>query len=188
MITDIDLGAAKRQSIGSMFTATSNDPHLIEEIFAGRLTLPPHPTWQLPADIDWGADPFKDRNWLHQFPMLRWMDPLRRAAERGNARAGALWIKYAKSWYEANPPGHSAAPLAWKDMVDGIRAIALAVAAPFVAEIHPDDLDWVISSLRDHVEWLREPTNLGHSNHALNQHMGLFVAGSVLVDNDAKQL
>src|SRR5699024_4716748 len=63
-----------------------------------------------------------------------------------------------------------------------------AVAAPFVAEIHPDDLDWVISSLRDHVEWLREPTNLGHSNHALNQHMGLFVAGSVLVDNDAKQL
>lgn len=185
----LDLDAATRQAVGSMFARTSRDDVLVEALFNRELTLPPHPTWELPAgDIDWSVDPFSDRNWLHQFPMLRWLDPLRRAAQDGDLRAGKLWTEVAYSWFVHNPPGQSAAPYGWKDMVDGIRAIELCAAAPFVQRDFPEQLSWLTQSLEDHGRWLADDRNLGHSNHALNQHMGLFVVGAVLQRRDYQEM
>lgn len=120
--------------------------------------------------------------------MLRWLEPLRRAADDGDREAGNRWVEYAHSWYRANPPGKAAAPYGWKDMVDGIRAMELSVATPFLSATHPTEVPWVVDSLQQHIDWLSDSTNIGHSNHALNQHMGLFVAGSVLDDPEAQTL
>jgi len=60
-------------------------------------------------------------------------------------------------------------------MVDGLRTQALAYALPYVAEP-----GWVVDALEQHAAWLLDPAHIHHGNHALVQHVGLFVASCVL--------
>lgn len=179
----LDFDAAARQSLGGSYrTAT------VQQLLGGILHLSPHPEWRLPATIDWGADPFQDVNWRSQFHMLRWLDPLRRAAAEGDAAARAMWIRYARSWVENNPRHAPAHQWVWSDMVDGIRAINLCLAAPVLRDHSPEDLGWLEQTIRDHAEHLADPANLGHANHALHQHEALFVCACVLGDDTLRQL
>lgn len=188
MRDELDLEAARRQAIGGPFLAGRRDASVVSELKLRRMQLSPHPVWEFPVEIDWSADPFGDSNWRHQLPMLRWIDPLRRSAEDGDAHAAALWMEVASSWYRSNPVSTPASLNSWEDMVDGYRAIALSIATPMVAEYFPNELDWMHSSLQDHVRWLEDPAHLGHANHALVQHMGLFVAASVLKSSSHQAL
>lgn len=179
----VSVEAAKRQAFGAMFNHSSKDTALAAAILDGRLELSPHPAWNMPEVVDWKADPFKDRNWRAQFHMLRWLDPLRRRAEKGDARAADTWLNYAESWIAANPPTGPRSFGAWMDMVDGIRALELCLAVPFTADHRPAALDWLSEAIYVHAQWLSDERNLGHSNHALHQHQGLFVCGAVLEES-----
>lgn len=188
MPVPVSVGAAQRQSFGAMFNHTSKDIALARSIIGGSLQLSPHPVWKLPDDLNWSADPFNDRNWRAQFHMLRWIDPLRRRAEKGDTAAAEKWLKYARSWVEENKPGSSHPREAWMDMVDGIRALALCVAVPFVSSYRETELTWLSDALRTHADWLADSRHLGHSNHALHQHQGLFVCATILEDPPLQRL
>lgn len=179
----LDLAAASRQDLDTGFSARD-----VSTLLAGRLTMSPHPEWLLPEKIDWTADPFDDNNWRHQYQMLRWLEPLRRAASLADADAYDMWIRYARNWYQNNPPTNPLSPYAWRDMVDGIRAIQLCTAVPVVARRSPEDLGWLEESIRDHARWLVDEGNLGHSNHAFHQHQALFVCARVLRDQQMTDL
>ncbi|MCT1834426.1 heparinase II/III-family protein [Kocuria palustris] len=174
----VNLEAAQRQALGANFVARPDDPAQVADLLAGRLTLPPHAPWTLPGDPTWSEDPFSDNNWQFQYHMLRWLDPLRRAGQAGDADAAAAWEHYARSWVEANPPGDSRSRWAWMDMTDGIRALELCHGLCVVGE-----QDWLIRSLEQHRDWLSDPAHIKHGNHGLHQTVGLFVVAAVLEDS-----
>ncbi|MGY5765403.1 heparinase II/III domain-containing protein [Brachybacterium sp. DNPG3] len=171
----LDLRAARRQTLAVGFRA--QDVALLK---AGRLRMSPHPEWRLPQDPTWQEDPFADRNWCFQFHMLRWLDPLRRAAAQGDDAAYALWLRWIQDWAAKNPHDAPASPWAWTDMSDGIRAQQLCLAAPMVAERSPELLDRLEDLIRVHAEHLADPVHMGRANHALHQQESLFVCGRVL--------
>lgn len=179
----LDFAVAERQAFGYTFRREA-----VAELLSGSVTISPHPTWELPGAIDWRADPFDDNNWRHQYHMLRWLDPLRRAAVSGDTDAFDMWITYVRDWVEKNPSIKPRSPYAWKDMVDGIRALQLCLAAPLIRDRSPQDLVWLEETISDHKTWLSGPKNLGHSNHALHQHQALFVCARMLDDTAAVDL
>lgn len=179
----LDFAVADRQTFGS-----SVNREAVARLLGGELVMSPHPAWRLPETIDWAADPFGDVNWRSQFHMLRWLDPLRRAARAGDDAAFALWLRWARDWVHSNPRSAPAHEWVWSDMVDGIRAIQLCLAAPLLRDRSPEDLDWLEETIRDHAEHLADPANLGHSNHALHQHEALFVCGRILGDEQIAEL
>src|SRR5699024_6314579 len=100
----LDFAVSARQMFGTSYLDTA-----VSKLLDGRLTMTPHPEWKLPETIDWAADPFNDVNWQNQFHMLRWLDPLRRAAADGNDDAYAMWRRYVSDWVKRNPrhdPAH----------------------------------------------------------------------------------
>lgn len=179
----LDLDAARRQD----FT-TSFNPKEVADLLEGRLRMSPHPEWELPAEPTWKEDPFKDRNWCFQFHMLRWLEPLRRAAAKGDDAAYEMWLRWVRDWVEKNPPASPRSSWAWVDMSDGIRGQHLCLAAPLVAERSPELLEWLEAAIRTHAEHLADPSNMGNANHALHQQESLFVCGRVLGEGRLWQL
>lgn len=175
----LDLLAATRQDF-----VTSFRPADVKQLLAGRLHMSPHPAWTLPEEPTWKEDPFTDRNWTFQYHMLRWLEPLRRAAAKGDQRAYAMWWRWTKDWVEKNPRSAPQSPWAWTDMSDGIRAQQVCLAAPLIAKQDPQQLEWLEAVIRDHAEHLADPKFMGNANHALHQQESLFVCGRVLGDED----
>lgn len=175
----VNFEAARRQALGTHFTEAENESELVSRLKKRRLYMAPHKAWTLPEAPTWRENPFDDNNWEFQYHMLRWLDPLRRAGAAGDLDAASLWEKYARSWIEANPPGSAPYKWSWVDMSDGIRAMELCHGLTVVGE-----QPWLIDSLRDHVNWLLEPSHLKRGNHGFHQHVGLFVLGVVLEDQE----
>ena len=186
----IDSGVSSRQSFGVRFNYSSSDVEDAQRIVDGVLLLPPHPDWELPSPdaISWKENPFSDNNWLTQFHMLRWLDPVRRVALKGDSSAGDLWVRYVRSWWEVNKPSDALNRFVWEDMVDGIRALVLVLGAPLILERWEANGEWFIEAVDAHIDWLSQEEHLGHGNHALHQHVGLFVAGALRKNGGAKDL
>ncbi|GGC89965.1 hypothetical protein GCM10011512_16160 [Tersicoccus solisilvae] len=171
-----DLDVVHRQMFGGAYTAISTDREVADEVMAGRVTLRPHPAWELPDPMDWDADPFGRRNWQTQLHMLRWFEPVRRVALTGDDAARAYWLRTCRSWIANNPARTGGANPAWTPMVEAQRALSLVFALPLVAA-HSDP--WLIESILEHGAWLAEPGHLGRASQALHQHQALFVIGAV---------
>jgi len=179
----VNLDAARRQALGTHFRPSADEDAKVNDLKAGRLTMAPHKAWSLPGEPTWRENPFQDNNWQFQYHMLRWLDPLRRAANRGDVEAAQRWEFLAHSWITANPPGAGQTRWSWIDMSDGIRAMELCHGLTVVGE-----QEWLLSSLHDHVAWLSEPSHLKRGNHGFHQHVGLFVLGVVLEDPEVTEL
>lgn len=172
--------AARSQAIGSHFSPLSTDRAAAAALLQGELTLPPHRAWRLPAEVRWNENPFREVNWVAQFHMLRWLDPLRRRADAGDAAGVDLWVSVVTSWIQANPPGRGKATYAWGDMVEAVRAMIMCFGLPMLDTHRPDALEAVLASIEQHGEWLADPKRIRIGNHALQQHQGLLVIGAVL--------
>lgn len=183
MSAELDVDAAVRQAFGPGFDFLPGDRSRAEAIAGGVLHLSPHEPADLGAEPTWAEDPFGQTNWLFQYHSLRWLDVFRRRAAAGDPEAMRVWERYVRSWLEANDPADPASPWAWRDMVDGLRAQVLAYGAPYLG-----DTDWLRDALEIHGAWLADPTHLHHGNHALAQHVGLFVTASVLRRADWRDL
>jgi hypothetical protein len=171
----LNMEVATRQCIGGMFEGSSADKTRARDILAGTVTLSPHPTWAIPDQMIWTADPFKQKNWRAQLHMLRWLEPVRRAALNGDVEARDCWLNFTRSWVSANASGQSEADFAWADMVEAIRGMCLVFGLP-LAE---GDNKWLVDSIWEHGEWMADSNHLGIANHALHQHQSLFVIGSL---------
>lgn len=173
----LDFAVAERQTFDTGFNRA-----VVDRLLDGRMVMSPHPEWRLPGRIDWAADPHEDVNWQNQYHMLRWLDPLRRAAADGDDAAWEMWLRYVRDWVESNPRSAPASRWVWRDMVEAIRVVQLCLAAPLVRDRSPDDLPWLEATIRDHADFMSDPQNLGKANHAMHQHEALFVCGRILQD------
>ncbi|SMX99878.1 Heparinase II/III-like protein [Brevibacterium sp. Mu109] len=179
-MTNYSREMAEKQAIGARFVPTPQDRKIADEIAGGTLSLFPHESWALPERPTWREDPFKDTNWVFQYHTLRWLDPLRRQASEGNPEDLAVWLRYAESWIEANPPGKGVSRFSWADMVDGARSLTFAFALPAIEDHRPESLGLILNSLEEHGTWLEDPMHIKVGNHALQQHQGLLIIGAVL--------
>lgn len=179
-LADLDLDVATRQAISGTYERPKNLSSDLDRYLAGLLRLPPHPEWD--GDVtDWTADPFEDANWRFQRDSLRWLNPLRWAALEGDANAQTEWLRVTRSWFDTNVPVATAVPGVWKNMVDGNRAIQLALGAPLV----PAGSNWFVELLEVHRDRLIDEANIVHKNHGMHQHAGLLVTGAILRDHEA---
>ncbi len=180
--------AARGQAIGAHFSPLSSDALEAAALLRGELTLKPHRLWRLPDTIKWNENPFGEVNWVAQFHMLRWLDPLRRRADKGDAAGVDLWVAVVTSWIEANPPGRGRATYSWGDMVEAVRAMIMCFGLPMLTEHRPDAVPAVLASIEQHGRWLEDEKHIRIGNHALQQHQGLLVIGAVLERDDWVEL
>lgn len=176
----MNLECVKRQSFGARYERTTKDDVLARRVLDGRLSMSPHPEWQIPQNPTWLENPFKDDNWQFQYHSLRWLDPLRRVAIAGDHQARELWERHVQSWIATNPPGTTRTKWAWIDMGDALRTYVLA----FGLAMYEQAPEWLVQALEVHAQWLAGEKNLGHGNHALHQHQALFVAASILENKE----
>lgn len=167
-------------AFGAPFDRTAADHAKARALAGGRLELPPHAPWRMPASLTWREDPFGEPNWVAQYHMLRWLDPLRRQAAAGEEDLIDTWLEIAGSWIRSNPPGRGRARYSWADMVEAARSLTLCFALPVLQDLRPARVSEVLSSVREHGEWLADPSHVRTGNHALQQHQGLLVIGAVL--------
>jgi hypothetical protein len=180
----LDLEVSSRQAFGGSYRLPKDLVTDLATYRAGQLVLPPHPHWE-GEFTDWTADPFNDRNWRFQHHTLRWLTPLRWAAIAGDTEARTEWLKIVKSWAVTNIPAKaSPSDFAWRDMVDGNRAIHLTLGAPLV---DAEDM-WFVELLQYHRDWLMDKNNIVGKNHGLHQHSGLLVLGALLRDQEAIEM
>lgn len=139
------------------------------------VVLRPHPEVVLGDPVDWGMDPLGERNWCAQLHMLRWLRPLvKEARENGDYESSLELVRIVTSWKDAAYPQQLSPKYAWSDMIDAVRVFELL--GVYLA-IPRGDRPMVEDLLYSHGEWLENEKNLGHSNHAVWQHIALFVLG-----------
>lgn len=179
----LDLTVSSRQALDGSYNERT-----VDTLLQGALTMPPHLVRALPGGIDWAASPFTDLDRQDQHHMLPWLDPLRRAAQRGDDAAFDMWIRYVRDWVRSDPRESPTGAGSWRDGVEAARAIQLCLAAALVSERSPEDLPWLEQSIRDHAELLADSGDLGTADHALAQHEALLVCGRILQDEHLTQL
>jgi len=163
------------QCTGDGFTATSRDREVADDLMAGRVKLANFSTWQLPDDPQWTEDPFSDSNWVFQYNLLSWADPLRRVglAEDDHAMLDR-YRDLIHDWVQDNPVDAPRSKFAWYDMADGFRAIALVCLAAAL----PDDPQWLADAIETHADMLSDPARFASkNNHGLYQNLGLLALG-----------
>lgn len=182
----VDADVSRRQCVGFGFERQEENQKAAEEVMSGRLSLPPHPTWEAGQFTDWSADPFASRNWQFQFHTLRWLSPVRHDAADGSERSRIFWLDTVRSWLENNPPQQPASPFSWMDMADGLRAQELV----FGWHLAQDDNErsMLLHAVETHGEWLAQEEHQSSANHALHQNMGLFVLASFLQHSQWQEL
>lgn len=166
---------ALNQGFSSQEKANESRKALLE---GRKISLPPHGEVELGNPIDWFSNPLGQRNWAAQLQMLRWLRPISASntfINRSDADAQCL-LEFVESWAEAAFPVETSPQYTWSDMVDAVRAFELMSVLVNV----PESGEALVESiLYFHGEWLSDEANLGHSNHAVWQHIALFVLGKL---------
>lgn len=181
----IDYDVSTRQAIGNNAVATKNYQRDAHRLMSGKLSMPPHDTYEFNLPFDWSADPYKDGNWCFQYHGLRWLNPCRHAAFEGDDSARDFWVETVLSWIRSNPPGEAASKWAWTNMVEAMRALELIYGLPIVPEQEREE---VLGSIFQHGEWLSSDEHIVDGNHGLHQHQGLFVIGCLFQSDEWKRL
>lgn len=182
----VDEEVCHRQCVGVGFVRQDNYAERAAGIMDGVLRLSPNPVWKSKNLDIWNADPFKSRNWQFQHHTLRWLSPVRHLAADGDSAARNFWINTVSSWVEANPVKSPASKFAWVDMCDGLRAQELVFGWPLA--VNKTEQGMLLRALRTHGDWLAQEENISEGNHALHQHVGLFVLSSFLRDKTRQKL
>ncbi|HEY8146005.1 MAG TPA: alginate lyase family protein [Kofleriaceae bacterium] len=127
--------------------------------------------------IDWGADPFRDRNWRFQLSSLEFLPAfLQLHDETGDPEA----LRYARAvlldWADYHLERRLPDDFAWNDHATGLRATRLAYVLDRSLrgdDLGAADLARLLAAAREHVRHLSNPKELAPNNHALFQLGGL---------------
>jgi hypothetical protein len=180
------VGLDEPQCTGVSFVPSSTDQARADEIMSGYLTIPTFSRWKLPIDpnnptlaemkkLTWAENPFANSNWVAQFQMVRWADPLRREGLRtGNEAMLTLYTEILKDWQTNNPPSNPRSRFSWQDMVVGVRAVGLVCAST----VYDETPAWLTKAETVHATALSDPAQYRKvGNHALHQNIGLLALG-----------
>jgi Heparinase II/III-like protein/Heparinase II/III N-terminus len=143
--------------------------------FQPRADLTP---WPLRLPLDWGSDPFDDRNWQFHLNAWRMLDPLLRAYEATGERSYvADALGFVEDWFVFNVQEQQANEYGWDDMAAGIRAAKIAwlldqaLRGPIELSARQKVILVQLADL--HASKLLEPDFLARGNHAYFQLHGL---------------
>lgn len=178
----INSAVLQRQNALDLFGKASQIPAgSREELLDQReITLAPHPKYRLDSPIRWDVDPFGQRNWCAQLNMFRWVRPLVRSSDDGRqSEANELLEEAFRSWVESAYPQKEAAPYVWADMVEAVRVFEFMECFEYLRD---DTQELMADVLYDHGKWIENEANLGHGNHAVWQHIALFVLGQLFAE------
>ena len=190
-------GADEPQCTGASFVPTDSDQARAEELMSGYLTLPTFRRWKLPFDpsnptpaelakLTWAENPYSNTNWVAQFQMVRWADPLRREGLRtGNQAMLELYTRILTDWQTNNPRSKPRSAYSWEAMVVGVRAVGL-VCASTVYDTSPA---WLTKAEAVHAAALSDDDEYRTvGNHGLHQNIGLLALGCKAGNNTWRDL
>ncbi|WP_204038794.1 heparinase II/III domain-containing protein [Acrocarpospora phusangensis] len=140
----------------------------------GRVGFVGLPAVELGREVDWRADPHRNRSWMLNLHALRWMGALVVAYEKSGDR-GVLEraAGIAEQWVRGNPAGRAGvSPWAWAEHAVALRAPALVRLSAHVRA------DWLARSLAEHARVLCDRSLYRHGhNHGLDQDIALLMIG-----------
>lgn len=137
--------------------------------------------------IDWGMDPFGDRNWRAQLNMLRIIDPFIRAYE---AEPGAAFLDRALAlcvdWHAFHSQWRNTHSYSWPDMIVGSRAQRLAYLIEKVRRgtlaAGPEERRALAGAFVQHWARLTSPGFFRYTNHTIPDIHGLTALARVGID------
>lgn len=137
--------------------------------------------------LDWGADPFADRNWCGQLHMWRMMENhILEFEQTQDPTWLRLPIDIMVDWHDYHVVRRRNSKFAWLDMMVGMRAMKLAFLASANAhgvvrfsEAEARACDKLIEL---HLQFLLDPANVAYSNHTFIDMHGLAALGVVVND------
>ncbi|MBG0832304.1 heparinase II/III family protein [Planomonospora sp. ID67723] len=142
------------------------------EIMSGEVGFLDLAPVKVGKDVDWRADPYRNRSWSMVFHSLRWMGRLVADYENNGEKAYlARATEIAEDWVQDNPRG-GGSPYAWQEHPIALRAPALVCLSKHV------DASWLTRSLAEHAGMLSNPAlyEKGH-NHGIDQDIALLGIG-----------
>lgn len=159
---------------------------LIKKGFQPRSDVRP---WPFKRPLDWGADPFRDRNWAFQLHAWRGIDPiLAEFFHTGDKRF--LWeaLAFALDWQRYHQNNKPAA-FSWYDMASGLRAMRIALfleasSSGFISLSSRDEAD-LLALAEEHLQRLQIEKFINLGNHGIFQVCGLQLLSSVFPDRAA---
>ncbi|SFI62693.1 Heparinase II/III-like protein [Streptosporangium canum] len=140
----------------------------------GRVAFVGLPPVELGRDIDWRADPYRNRSWALNLHTLRWMGRLVVDYEATGRREYLdRAAEIARDWVRDNPRGKAGiSPWAWAEHPVALRAPALVCLSAHVKD------DWLAASLAEHAGILADAALYkGGHNHGLDQDIALLGIG-----------
>ena len=126
---------------------------------------------RLKPPIDWGQDPFNDRNWCFNLHALRAIDPaLDKHIRTGKPEALRYALSWILDWRRAQLEG-TASEFANHDMASGLRAGRIAYVLQHAEAgnfpVEASELNILRALASEHMEALGNPDFLARNNHAL---------------------
>lgn len=135
------------------------------------------PAWPVPDPMDWGADPFDDRNWLSQLEAWRVIDSALSAFYRkGEASPLADAIPMVLAW---GPHYRRADEMAKRrmDLNAGQRSLRLSLLIDAFrtggVDLTDSERDELFDLAKDHAEYLQRPGVMTLNNHGIFEVAGL---------------
>jgi hypothetical protein len=142
------------------------------------------PALRIAPPLDWGMDPYQDRNWCFQLQAWRMLGPIWEEFHgRDWARLKAEILPWILDWHRYHVVEGRESQFSWYDMSAGLRAqhLALLVHLHRQGSVPLDGAELeVVRALSElHVARLRSPGFIASNNHGLFQVRGLRLLGAV---------
>ncbi len=147
-----------------------------------------HPPWPLDVPLDWGADPFKNRNWQFQLHCWRMIDQfLIEYFKTGEISLIEEALVFVEDWHDYHFIKNKSATFSWEDMSTGIRALRLAffldVIRRNIINVDKNLKEKLFFLIKQHVNKLKEEKWISKKNHGIFQIAGLHLLCMVAADN-----
>ena len=136
-----------------------------------------HAPFAIIPPINWGADPYKDRNWRFQLNALY---PIQNAIQVYESSGSLEYLEFSEriflDWIDFNISSDKENNMKWYDMATGIRATVLAYIIDQELRrkhLSSEDIVTFLLAAEEHAKELEDPAKLSIGNHAYFQLAGL---------------
>jgi hypothetical protein len=160
-----------------------------EEQFQHGFAAPRHQTrFPITPPVDWGANPYKSKEWRNR---LMWLQPLDVYFHAYEVTGDRVWLfrltELFLDWCRFHHNMTKVAYGTWGDMNVGFRALKLAYIVDAAVSGHwtprQQDIQLLVWAIDTHTEVLLREEELSEGNHGIFQLNGLKVLSSVAWNN-----
>ncbi|NQY42915.1 MAG: heparinase II/III family protein [Legionellales bacterium] len=156
----------------------------------GFKTRENQPGWPLDLPLDWGADPYNDRDWQFLLHSWRMTDPfIVEYFKTGEASLIEEALAYAVDWHDFHYIQNKEAYFSWDDFGTGMRALRLAFFIDLIQrkiiKIDINSKEKILFLANEHIKKLKDENFFSKNNHGIFAMGGLHLLCSVYSKNPA---